>query len=53
MLDGGVAVGEHALAGALRFFAVGRWVRLMAGEDGVLRRCFGAALQTRLLSSGF
>lgn len=43
--DDGVAVGEHALAGALRFFARGT----LAGEpqgEAVLRRYFRAALLT-------
>ncbi len=43
--DGDVAVGEHALAGALRFFARGT----LAGEprgEAVLRRYFRAALLT-------
>ncbi len=53
---GGISVGEHALAGALRFYARGE-LDDSVGAEAVLRRYFEAALLTyhatrRLLGSG-
>lgn len=45
----GLAVGEHALAGALRYFARGDLTQEPLGEP-VLRRYFRAALQTVFVS---
>lgn len=48
----GLALGEHALAGALRFFACGTLPKT-AEADQVLRRYFEAALITELVTSRY
>ncbi|SCB42551.1 Capsule polysaccharide biosynthesis protein [Bradyrhizobium shewense] len=49
---GGLALGEHALAGALRFFACGTLPQTTEA-DQVLRRYFEAALITELVTSRY
>lgn len=48
---GGVPLGEHAVAGALRYFATGTLAQ-DADADGILRRYLEAAYRTRAAAAG-